>query len=132
MSVILSNQAGTDQVQGPDGTVYTADEQGRFELPDAFADVLLAVYVAGEKAWDSEGERQTRVLTKEQERRRDPAELLGAIERLGGFDEPKQGIVSDAFEDASAADLRKLAKELNTRANKLDPPAKRTRKPAAK
>lgn len=119
MSTILSNQEGTDQIVGPDGTKYEPDAQGRFTVPDAFADALLSLHIAGEKAWDTEGERQTRLAAAELKRRQSPDALLDAVERLGGFDEPQ--------------DPKTRAAALRAEADLLDPPAKRpARKPAAK
>lgn len=117
-------------ITGPDGTEYVANEDGSFDFPDDFASVLQATHVAGEKSWEDDAEREARLIAAERARRRDPAELLAAVERLGGFDEPKDAIVSDAFADATPAELRALAKELTARANKLDPPKPSTRRKA--
>jgi hypothetical protein len=126
MSAIYSRQDATS-VTAPDGTQYEPDEDGRFQLPEAFAADLVRVHVAGEKAWETEGERQDRLVAEEAKRRSDPATLLAEVEKLGGFaknDRP------EPFSGLSPDDLRELAKAATKRANELDPPPKR--KPAAR
>ncbi|MCI3277652.1 hypothetical protein [Streptomyces cylindrosporus] len=61
---------------------FEADEQGGFDFPDELSDQLHAFHVGGKPQWETDVERQQRLLAEELERRKDPATLLAAVEKL--------------------------------------------------
>ena len=64
------------------GRIYEADEQGGFNFPDDLSDQLHRFAVRGQRMWESDIERQQRLIHEELERRKDPATLLGAVEQI--------------------------------------------------
>lgn len=114
------------------GNEYEPDESGAFTLPDAFATQLLGQYVAGERAWESQTERDERLRAAELARRADPATLLAEVEKLGGFApvgaDVQLGEIEvvdavDALDDVDA--LRDLAKRANAKAKSISDAAKK-------
>ena len=65
-----------------DGQQYTPGESGGFDFPDHVSDVLHPFAVRGEKLWETDIERQRRMLAEEMDRRRDPASLYDAVEKI--------------------------------------------------
>ena len=64
------------------GQVYEAGDSGGFDFPDHVSDVLHPFAVRGERLWETDIERQHRVLGEEMDRRRDPASLYEAVAKL--------------------------------------------------
>ena len=65
-----------------EGVTYTPDPDGGFGFPDHVSDVLHPFAVRGERMWETDTERQRRILGEEMDRRRDPAELYAAVARI--------------------------------------------------
>lgn len=65
-----------------EGVRYEAAPDGGFGFPDHVSDVLHRFAVNGERMWESDIERQRRVLGEEMDRRRDPASLYEAVAKL--------------------------------------------------
>ena len=63
-------------------TVYEPTPDGGFDLPGEVAEFLRSSAVAGVKQWETDIERQYRLVTEEMERRKDPATLLSAVEQI--------------------------------------------------
>ena len=61
---------------------YTAGRDGGFDFPDDLAGRLHGFAVGGRKLWETDIERQHRVVAEEIERRKDPATLLDAVQKL--------------------------------------------------
>ena len=64
------------------GQVYKPGESGGFDFPDDVSDVLHPFAVRGERMWETDVERQRRILGEEMDRRRDPASLYEAVAKL--------------------------------------------------
>jgi hypothetical protein len=64
------------------GVQYKAGGNGGFDFPDEVSDALHSFAVRGEKLWETDIERQRRLLSEEMDRRRDPASLYDAVEKI--------------------------------------------------
>lgn len=64
------------------GQLYEPGDSGGFDFPDEVSDVLHPFAVRGQRLWESDIERQHRILGEELDRRRDPASLYEAVARL--------------------------------------------------
>lgn len=100
------------QVQDSAGTVYDADENGAFELPAEFGEFLNRQHFDGVHVFETDAERTARINAETLAFRRDPANLLDAVERLGGFDQKVETPAPD--------DLRKQAEDLLARAEEIE------------
>lgn len=78
----LYTRTGATALNDPEFGPFEADEQGSFLLPDELAERLRRFHVAGKPAWETDVERQRRLIQEELERRKDPATLLNAVEQL--------------------------------------------------
>jgi hypothetical protein len=79
----LYTRTGATALTDPEtGVVYEADEQGGFNFPDDLSDKLHRFAVRGQPMWETDIERQRRVMNEELERRKDPATLLTAVEQI--------------------------------------------------
>ncbi|MEW2301977.1 hypothetical protein AB0958_18720 [Streptomyces sp. NPDC006655] len=61
---------------------FEADENGGFDFPDDVSDRLVSFHVGGRPMWETDTERQRRLVLEEMDRRKDPATLLSAVEQL--------------------------------------------------
>ncbi|MEU2426899.1 hypothetical protein ABZ619_38805 [Streptomyces sp. NPDC007851] len=61
---------------------FEADENGGFDFPDDVSDRLVSFHVGGWPMWETDTERQRRLVLEEMDRRKDPATLLSAVEQL--------------------------------------------------
>lgn len=82
----LYTMNGTSAISVPGVGVVEADEDGAFEFPEDFARQQHGFAIGGVRIWEDDAERAERLMAEELERRQDPATLLDAVERLGGFD----------------------------------------------
>ena len=64
------------------GVSYKPGPSGGFDFPDAVSDVLHPVAVRGQRQWETDIERQHRLVAEEMERRRDPASLYDAVAKI--------------------------------------------------
>lgn len=55
---------------------------GGFDLPDELGARLVGFAVAGVRQWETDIERQHRLIAEELDRRKDPATLLDAVQQL--------------------------------------------------
>lgn len=81
MSINLYSTTGVESIRHGEKD-YDADEHGVFSLPDHVAAELHPIHVGGQRAWEDENERVTRLEAERQARRRDPSTLLDAVEKL--------------------------------------------------
>ena len=79
---------GTTRVSHEEHGEFKADKEGGFELPPALGEQLRGTHIGGQKAWEDDGERSLRLLVEDEARRRDPATLLAAVERLAAREAP--------------------------------------------
>lgn len=64
------------------GQTYTAGGDGGFDLPEYVALEVHAFHANGKPLWETDIERQHRLIAEEAERRKDPATLLDAVNQL--------------------------------------------------
>ena len=64
------------------GQLFTPGDSGGFDFPDDVSDVLHPFAVRGERLWETDVERQRRILGEEMDRRRDPASLYDAVAKI--------------------------------------------------
>ena len=79
--MILFSRTGASVVQH-EGVTYRPGPDGGFPFPDHVSDRLHRFAVRGVKQWETDIERQRRVMSEEMDRRRDPAELYAAVEKI--------------------------------------------------
>ena len=65
-----------------EGVMYEPGDSGGFDFPDHVSDALHPFAVRGQKLWESDIERQQRLLGEEMDRRRDPASLYDAVAKI--------------------------------------------------
>lgn len=78
----LYTRTGAVALDHPEFGHFDADDQGGFDLPDELSDRLHRFAYQGKPAWETDVERQQRLMAEELERRKDPATLLSVVEQL--------------------------------------------------
>jgi hypothetical protein len=78
----LYTRTGAIALDDPEYGHFDADPDGGFDFPDDLSDRLHRFAVRGQPAWETDIERQHRLIGEELERRKDPATLLQAVEQL--------------------------------------------------
>lgn len=78
----LYTRTGATALDHPTYGHFDADEQGGFNFPNELSDQLHGFAVAGRPLWETDIERQNRLIAEEMERRRDPATLMAAVQQL--------------------------------------------------
>lgn len=61
---------------------FDAGPDGCFDVPEEFGEHLRRFHLSGRPAWETDIERQARLVAEELERRKDPATLLAAVEQI--------------------------------------------------
>ena len=64
------------------GQHYEPADDGGFDFPDALGARLHSTGLRGVRLWETDIERQRRLIEDEAARRRDPATLLEAVEQI--------------------------------------------------
>ncbi|MFD0032530.1 hypothetical protein ACFVJK_30535 [Streptomyces sp. NPDC127172] len=82
---------------------FTADETGAFDFPDEVSDRLHSFHLHGRPMWETDIERQRRLISEELERRKDPATLLSAVEQLVRAASATAALTAPALAPAPAA-----------------------------
>ncbi len=93
----LYTLTGAARVDDPEFGSFTANPDGSFDFPNPLSNKLHGFAFGGRKAWESDAEREQRIVSEELDRMRDPATLLAAIK--------EQGASSNAVMAALAAAL---------------------------
>lgn len=65
-----------------EGHTYEPDDSGAFDFPEALGQQQHSFHVNGRPLWETEIERNNRLMNEELERRKDPATLLDAVNKL--------------------------------------------------
>jgi hypothetical protein len=78
----LYSRTGVTALDDPEFGTFQADETGGFDFPDEVSDRLHSFHMRGKPMWETDIERQQRLISEELERRKDPATLLSAVEQL--------------------------------------------------
>ena len=78
----LYTRTGVTAIDDPEFGHFEAGDQGGFDFPEELSVRLHRFHDGGRPAWESDVERQQRLIHEELERRKDPATLLAAVEQL--------------------------------------------------
>lgn len=78
----LYTRTGATALDDPEFGHFDADENGGFDFPDDLSDRLHNFHWRGQPMWETDVERQHRLMQEELERRKDPATLLAVVEQL--------------------------------------------------
>lgn len=78
----LYTRTGASALDDPEYGHFDADENGGFDFPDDLSDRLHRFHAGGRPLWETDVERQNRLMAEELERRRDPATLMEAVQQL--------------------------------------------------
>lgn len=78
----LYSRTGASALDDPEYGHFEAGPGGGFDLPDDLSDRLHSFHLAGQPMWETDVERQHRLIAEEAARRQDPATLLAAVEQL--------------------------------------------------
>lgn len=78
----LYTRTGATALDDAEYGTFQADENGGFDFPDDVSDRLHGFHVGGRPMWETDTERQHRLIAEELDRRKDPATLLSAVEQL--------------------------------------------------
>lgn len=78
----LYTLTGATALDDPEFGHFEADENGAFEMPNELSDRLHGFAHRGRPLWETDIERQQRLISEELERRKDPATLLDAVQQL--------------------------------------------------
>jgi hypothetical protein len=100
----LYTLTGASALDDPDYGHFEADDQGGFDFPNEVSDKLHRFHVDGRSAWETDIERQNRLMAEELERRKDPATLLEAVEMLVAAASGKAGDQGKAEDPGDAGD----------------------------
>lgn len=78
----LYSRTGVTRLDDPEHGTFDVDEAGGFNFPDEVSDRLHAFHMGGKPLWETDIERQRRLISEEMDRRKDPSTLLSAVEQL--------------------------------------------------
>lgn len=78
----LYSRTGATALDDPEYGHFDANDDGGFDFPDDLSDRLHGFHAAGRPMWETDVERQQRLIAEELERRKDPATLLDAVQQL--------------------------------------------------
>jgi hypothetical protein len=78
----LFTRIGATVVDDPQFGRFEGDKDGGFDLPDELGQRQHGFHTGGQPAWETDIERQNRLIAEELDRRKDPATLLSAVEQL--------------------------------------------------
>jgi hypothetical protein len=78
----LYTRTGATALDHPVFGHFDANSDGGFDFPNELSDQLHGFAVGGRPLWETDVERQNRLIGEELERRKDPATLLGVVEQL--------------------------------------------------
>lgn len=78
----LYTRTGATALDDPEFGHFDASPEGGFDFPDPLSDRLHSFHWRGKPMWESDVERQQRLMSEELERRRDPASLYEAVAQL--------------------------------------------------
>lgn len=78
----LYTRTGVSALDDPEYGHFDADPQGGFDFPAPLGDKLHRFHAGGQPLWETDIERQQRLIGEELERRKDPATLLDAVQQI--------------------------------------------------
>jgi hypothetical protein len=78
----LYTRTGATALDDPEYGHFDAAKDGGFDFPDDLSDRLHSFHSRGKPMWETDIERESRLMAEEMERRRDPATLMDAVQKL--------------------------------------------------
>lgn len=78
----LYTRTGATALDDPEYGHFDADDAGGFDFPNELSDRLHGFAANGRPMWETDVERQQRLIAEELERRKDPATLLDAVQQI--------------------------------------------------
>lgn len=78
----LYSRTGATTLDDPEYGHFDVNAEGGFDLPEDLGERLRRFHVDKQPLWETDIERQERLLAEEMERRRDPATLQALVEQL--------------------------------------------------
>lgn len=78
----IYSRRGAVAIDDPEYGRFEPEADGSFDLPDDLSDRLVRFHQRGVPLWETEIDRGQRVATEDLERRRDPANLLDAVQQI--------------------------------------------------
>lgn len=78
----LYSRTGATALDHPVHGHFEPGPDGGFDFPNPLSDELHSFAVGGQRLWETEIERQHRLISEERARRQDPESLLSAVEQL--------------------------------------------------
>lgn len=78
----LYSRTGATALDHPVHGHFEPGPDGGFDFPNPLSDELHSFAVGGQHLWETEIERQHRLISEERARRQDPESLLSAVEQL--------------------------------------------------
>jgi hypothetical protein len=85
----LYTRTGATALDDPDHGHFDASEEGGFDFPEELSDRLHRFHVNGSPLWESEAEKQQRLIAEERKRSEDPGVMLDLMRRLVDASEAK-------------------------------------------
>jgi MoxR-like ATPase len=80
--MLLYSRTGATALDDPEYGRFNRQDDGSFDLPDDLADRLLRFHHRGRPLWETEIDRGHRIASEDLEKRRDPANLLDAVQQI--------------------------------------------------
>jgi len=102
----LYPRAGQTAIDDPEHGHFDAGPDGGFDLPEPLGERLRRFHVDRAPMWETDIERQSRLISEELERRKDPATLLEAVEQIMRAAQASAGAQAVAATQAPAAKAR--------------------------
>jgi hypothetical protein len=91
----LYTTQGHSKVAHPEFGEFEVDDEGAIEVPEELGVQLHGTHVGGVPGWETVEERRLRLVAEEDARRRDPATLLDAVERLSARQDEVEDIATE-------------------------------------
>lgn len=85
----LYSRTGAVALDDPDHGHFDADDQGGFDFPEPLSERLRRFHAPSGPLWESEAERQQRLVGEERARSQDPGVMLALMQRLVAATETK-------------------------------------------
>lgn len=118
----LYSRTGATALDHPVHGHFEPGPDGGFDFPNPLSDELHSFAVGGQRLWETEIERQHRLISEERARRQDPESLLSAVEQLMKAAQAAATVQTPPAEAAPAVEVAKPRRSTK-RAAPSTPPA---------
>lgn len=117
----IYSRRGAVAIDDPEYGRFEAEPDGGFDLPDDLSDKLVRFHQRGIPLWETEIDRGQRVTSEDLERRRDPANLLDAVQQILSAAQLATAMTAQAKAPAPAVEVPAEAKAPRGRGPKRTP-----------